>query len=141
MVHAPPHNAAQASAALNAATAQWPAATSFLASGLGHPPMPDIFTYYYDSADRGKRSRSQKNTDRAFFRNCAFEEVVHSRKTLAAKSLGNLFQQPCEFESRPKITGHQLWLPKQPEILVKLWSAAKVQDTRGTGAITFLKSY
>jgi hypothetical protein len=72
VVHAPPHNAAQASAAL------------FLASGLGHPPMPDNFSYYYDVADRGKRSRSPKNTDRTFFCNCAFEEGVASASAPAA---------------------------------------------------------
>jgi hypothetical protein len=73
VVHAPPHNAAQASAAL------------FLASGLGHPPMPDNFSYYYDVADRGKRSRSPKNTDRTFFCNCAFEEGVASASAPVAE--------------------------------------------------------
>jgi hypothetical protein len=70
----PLHNAAQASAALNAAAAQWPAAsaaqaTSFVASGRVHPPLPDEFSYHYAAVDtgRGKRSSSPQHTDSQFF--------------------------------------------------------------------------
>jgi hypothetical protein len=137
------HNAEQASTALNAAAAQWPAAASFDASGLVHPHMPDNFSYYYEAAERGKCSSSPKNTDSKLFWNCEFEEVVYSRKTLAAKALCSLFEELCIFDSQPKTTGHEHWLPKQPEMLVKLWSAAKVLDTLGTRAITLavLKPY
>jgi hypothetical protein len=134
--------AAQASAALNAAAAQWPAAASFVSSGKAHPPVPDDFSFYYLSTERGKtRSNLPEHTDRTFFWNCAFEEIVHSGKTLAAAALCSLFSDRCTYESRPQTKGHEHWLARQPAMLVKLWSAAKVQDTSRTGAITVLKSY
>lgn len=142
VLHAPPHNAAQASAALNAAAAQWPAAASFVSSGKAHPPVPDDFSFYYLATERGKtRSNLPEHTDRTFFWNCAFEEIVHSGKTLAAAALCSLFSDRCTYESRPQTKGHEHWLARQPAMLVKLWSAAKVQDTSRTGAITVLKSY
>ena len=141
VLHAPPHNAAQASAALNAAVAQWPAAASFLSSGKAYPPVPEAFSFYYQVYEPGKRSILPHHTDRTFFWNCAFEEIVHAGKTLAATKLSTLFKERLAHESRPTTKGHEHWLPKQPEMLVKLWSAAKVRDIRGTGAITVLNTY
>ena len=58
-----------------------------------------------------------------------------------AAGASSVLHAPPHNESRPKTKGHEHWLPKQPEMLVKLWSAAKVQDIRGTGAITVLHTY